>query len=78
MLRAKFRCVSVTTHADGSEAVQLQAVYGDKEGVNAQWAKFTPSGSLSMTISAEGAQGKLVPGVEYFIDFSVASPAEGS
>jgi hypothetical protein len=29
-------------------------------------------GSLEMTITAEGAQGKFVPGKDYFLDFTPA------
>lgn len=75
MLRAKFRCTFVQKNADGSELVQLNAVYGDKDSVNAQWSKYTPNGSLNMSISLEGAQGKLVPNGEYFLDISPVETA---
>ena len=75
MIRAKFTVQSVTKHAYGGEEVKLCPVYGSGDNKsNAEWAKATPSGSLTMTIDNPGAQGKLVPGKEYFLDFT---PAEG-
>lgn len=71
MIRAKFQCHEVTKDSSGNEKVSLGAVYGNGEA-NKEWSKYTPSGSLTMTISQEGAQGKFIPGKEYFLDFTPA------
>lgn len=73
MIRAKFRCLSVTKHDGGAESVELMAVSDD---ANKQWSQWTPSGNLKMSITNTAAQGKFVPGECYFIDLALA-PAVG-
>lgn len=47
----------------------LRAVYSNKEGsANAQWCKWTPSASLTMTISNPGAFHALQSGDFVFVD----------
>jgi hypothetical protein len=46
------------------------AANGRKDTANAQWAKWTPSGKLTMHINNPDAHGKLLPGKFYFLDFS--------
>ena len=66
-IRAKFRCTTVLT--DGTnETVTLNAANGKKDTANAQWAKWTPGGNLSLTINNPEAQGKIAPGKFYFLD----------
>lgn len=43
------------------EVVRLNCVY-TKDGANAQWSKWTPSGSLTLSISNPDAMGTLKPG----------------
>lgn len=72
-IRAKFRCNSVTTQEGGQEIVTLSPVYGTSENpANKEWSKYTPSGSISMTITAEGAVKTFTPGKEYFVLFTPA------
>lgn len=66
-LRAKFQVSNVTKTASGDEIVAMVAVVGGSDE-NKQWSKYTPAGSLSMTISNPEAQGKLVPGQSYYLD----------
>lgn len=77
MIRAKFRCTSVTNHEghndNKSETVKLCAANGPKDTANAQWSKWTPSGTLEMTINNPEAQGKFEPGKYYFLDISPAA-----
>jgi archaellum component FlaF (FlaF/FlaG flagellin family) len=67
--------VSSVTHskeADGStsqEQVVLTAVYGTD---NAQWSKWTPNASFSISINNPDAMGKLSSGHEYYVDFTPA------
>lgn len=79
--RCKMRVSEVTRSmsADGSvesERVKLTAVYSnDPENVNAQWSRWTPNGSVDITISNPAAMGKLSKGHEFYVDFT---PAEVS
>lgn len=73
MLKAKFKCVSVTRRADDTETIGLMPVIGNN-GENAQWSKFTPNGNLEMVISNPAAQGLIQPGREYFLDLREAEP----
>jgi len=44
-----------------SEIVHLDAFTGVDED-NVEWARFTPSGTIEMTIDNPGAQGQIRPG----------------
>ncbi len=72
MIRAKFRCTSVQTSGE-NEQVSLMAVYSDDPNdPNKQWSKWTPSGSVMLTINNPDAQGKFKTNEEYFLDFTPA------
>lgn len=67
-IRAKFRCHFVQS-TGSSEIVHMSPVYSsDPESENAQWAKATPGGQLTMHIDNPLAQGNIEQGKEYFID----------
>lgn len=76
MLRLKMSVSSVKSNADtsgnkSSEELALSAVYSSEEGsANQQWSKWTPSASLTMTISNPAAFGKVLPGQFVFVDIS--------
>jgi len=83
-IRAKMRCDSVEKSHAGTQAgsagptvqlfrelVKLQAVTGGSDE-NKQWSKYTPSGSLHLTIDNPGAQEFFEPGKEYFVDVTEA------
>jgi hypothetical protein len=46
-----------------AERLQLFAVSGKPGSVNEQWAKWTPSGKLELTVNNPSAFGKVKPGV---------------
>lgn len=69
-IRAKFKVSYVTHHEDGSEQVEAHAANGRANSANAQWAKMTPGGKLSMFINNPEAKGKFVPGKYYFLDIT--------
>lgn len=79
-IRAKFHCTNVSNSGHStngaavktSEQVTLHAVYGKEGTDNATWAKYTPSGSLSLTIDNPEAWGQFEVGEEYFIDVTPA------
>lgn len=64
---AKFRCESVTKLIGGNEVVKFTAI--DKDA-NTQWSKYTPSGSIDMCITQEGAQDFFQPGKNYSLSFA--------
>jgi hypothetical protein len=74
VLRLKMMVNSVkTVHGnDGepqSQELALSAVYSNKDGsANAQWSKWTPCASLSMTVSNPAAFGKVNPGQFVYVD----------
>lgn len=68
---AKFRCTSVKKIEGGQEVVEMSPVTSGSDD-NKTWSKYTPCGSLSMTITAEGAVGHFEPGRQYFLDFTPA------
>lgn len=77
-IRAKFSCAFLeeikTPEGDKeSETVTLHAVYGTDGTDNATWSKWTPAGTLSMTISNPEAFGQFVRGKEYFLDIKPAA-----
>lgn len=63
-VRAMFTCTTVAKHADKSETAKFTA-YRSSPDDNVDWSKYTPSGSLDMQITAEGAQGFFEPGKRY-------------
>ena len=69
-VRAKFVATS-DAWIEGERTVQLDAVTNDSEE-NKSWSEYTPSGSLSMTISNPSAQDFFELGQEYFLDFTKA------
>jgi hypothetical protein len=76
VLRLKMSVGSVNSSADQNgekyqEEISLNAVYNsDPNSANAQWSKWTPCGSLSMTISNPQAFGKLRSGQFVFVDLT--------
>lgn len=84
-MRAKMQVSSVTKHVGGAEQVKFNCVTGDKpfgpegESEDNTFARYSPSGELSITISNPALAGKLVPGEKYYVDFTpaaLAAPAE--
>lgn len=49
----RFYVLSVTEHAGGNHAVVLQPSY--KDGANADWSKYTPSGKIELNLSQAAA-----------------------
>lgn len=73
-VRAKFKCWSVVhgnspNPDDVYAQVQMQAAYGT-EGDNAMWSKYTPSATLTMSITNPSAIEAFEPGKEYYVDFT--------
>lgn len=70
-VRAKFKCLSITDFG-GQKQANLIAVYG-KEGENADFAKATPNGNLTIGIdSGVPASQFFEPQKEYYLLFEEA------
>lgn len=70
-VKAKFRCESVTDFGQQKRADLRAVTTGSDE--NKTFAKFTPSGTLSVTIDDETpAAGFFKPGEEYTLLFEKA------
>lgn len=65
MIAAKFVCETVTL-SPGQETVALRPVYGDSEE-NKTWSKYTPCGTLQMTITNPDVFGQIRPGDEFVV-----------
>jgi len=74
MVKAKFKCDSVTTFAYGGKEATMSAVVGNNTEDNADFAKATPSGQLRISISPDvKAAEYFEPGKEYFLTFEKAT-----
>jgi hypothetical protein len=77
MMRAKMKVESVRSF-EGREDLAMSAVWGDNPfGENGKsedntYAKFTPSGSVRLTVNNPDLLGKIKPGQEYYVDFPLA------
>lgn len=72
-MKAKFKCISVTDFGSQKRA-ELMAVSGSK-GDNADYAKYTPSGQLTITVDNEtSASSFFQPTKEYYLTFEEAKP----
>lgn len=75
-VRAKFYVVKRTehAHADSQVDVLLRPVVRGED--NKSWAKYTPSGELTMTILNKDASDQFVAGGEFYVDFTPAPKGE--
>jgi hypothetical protein len=83
MVRAKMRCVRkasiTTTQGYGPpkpvdvEEVEFVPVSGPE---NAEWSRWTPSGSVKMQITNPAVVGAFEVGKDYFVDFTPSPPVE--
>lgn len=71
MVRAKFKVESVTNHANGFGEVSMAPVTTGSEENKSFW-KYTPSGSLKMSIDNPAALEQFKPGKEFYVDFHEA------
>lgn len=69
-VRAKFVCKSVEHHEGNVRTVRLEPVIYDDCDENKAFWKYTPSGTMSMSITNPAAFEQFEPGVEYYLDFT--------
>jgi hypothetical protein len=76
-VRAKFRVHSILDFGPSKE-ITLGAVYegslGDNEE-NKRFTKASPNGQLKMMIDNPYAADQFAPGQEWYLDFTLATPA---
>ncbi len=70
MMRAKFHVESIT-ETQYARSVKMHAVHSGNPEDN-QFSEATPSGELTMLITAKGAHKFLQVGKSYYLDFSEA------
>lgn len=75
MMRAKMKVTRTEAHNPTSETITMTPVSADKypddgSDENNTYAKFTPSGSLSLTIANPALLGKFEIGQVYYLDFT--------
>lgn len=71
--RAKFTCNSVTQYSstgEGSKRYEFGAVYDNGLPENKRFARYSPSGSISITVDNPAV--KFEVGKSYYIDFTEA------
>jgi hypothetical protein len=78
MMRAKMQVQSVTKQGETQESISMSAVTGNKaygpqgESEDNTYARYTPSGSLSLTINNPALVGKFSVGQKFYLDFTEA------
>ena len=76
-MRAKMQIQKIEKHHGGIEVLHLSAVARssayppDGSDEDNTYAKFTPSGQLTLTIANPALIGKFSPGEKYYVDFSL-------
>lgn len=77
MMRAKMKVSSIRVTEYG-ETIEASPVCGDGafgpkgESEDNTYARFTPSGSLSLTINNPDLIGMIKPGQKFYMDFTLA------
>lgn len=74
MVRAKFKCDTITTERNAYgefDKITFRAVSDGSEENKAFW-KATPSGTLEMQCVNKEATAQFTPGASYYLDFTPA------
>jgi len=75
MMRAKMKVMAVTSAYEGAEILMMYPVCGqlDQDGNSEDntYARYTPSGSLELTINNPDLRGKIEPGQTFYVDFTL-------
>jgi hypothetical protein len=77
-MRAKFQINTIIPGYGGSETLIMNAVTSkpfDENGVNEDnaYSKFSPAGSLSLTVNNPALAGQFKVGEKYYLDFTLAA-----
>lgn len=77
-MRAKMQIQKIEQHIYGQETLHLSAVArkdsypADGSDEDNTYAKFSPSGAMTLTIANPALIGQFKPGEKYYIDFTKA------
>ncbi len=75
--RCKFRLYSITDNGNGAmRTYKFHAVSGDDVPEDVRFTKFTPNGTLEVTIDNPSAQKMLAIGQYYYLDITSISSGE--
>lgn len=77
VMRAKFQINTIIPAYGGGETLVMNAVCGkpfDENGVSEDntYAKYSPAGSLSLTVNNPALAGAFKVGEKYYLDFTIA------
>lgn len=78
-MRAKMMITQVVQHQGGSETLHLSAVArsdgypADGADEDNTFARFSPSGTLTLTVANPALIGQFKPGERYYLDFTKAA-----
>lgn len=79
MVRGKFTLASITSHSWGTaQTFVFNAVHDTTTEENKKFAKYTPSGQLTMQVDNPPAQEFFKLGKTYYLDFSEAEVANAA
>ncbi len=71
-VRAKFIVQSVTQFVGETRQVRLCAVHDTSIPEDQSFTKYTPNGTIEMTIDNPPASDQFVPGKKFYVDFTPA------
>jgi hypothetical protein len=72
--RAKFKVLHIATSPDGSKSVSMAPVTsGSSE--NEQFYRYTPAGSIQLSLMSPAAANAFTEGAEVYVDFTPAVDA---
>lgn len=78
MMRAKMQVHSVSQPSEGAEKLDMFPVCGNApfgpngESEDNSFSRWTPCGSLSLTITNPDLHGRFKPGQKFYLDFTEA------
>jgi hypothetical protein len=78
-VRAKFTVQEVTrfSYSDSATRVKLSAVCADEVEENQRYHRYTPSGSIELTIDNPPASAVFAPGRTFYVDFTEVAQVGG-
>lgn len=75
MVRAKFQLSSVKHYTGTSKTYEFFAVYDTSTEENARFTKYTPSGTLTITVDNPAVETQFELGKYYYLDFTEVTQA---
>ena len=73
MVRAKFKVQTVEHYEGAYRRVKLQAVSDDGIPENKRYHKYTPNGTIELSIDNPPASDVFAPGMSFYVDFTAVN-----